>query len=196
MSSVLLFSELTKTNEDDILSILFAGETKGKTFAYMPSGGVRGSESYVAAWADIAAKHNANFVAIDNTSSQPEERDKLLGSDTLLISGGNTFQLLHNLRTSGLDKVIIEFSHKQDVLLAGFSAGALVLTPTIKICSLPGFDENLVGFQDFDGLGIVDFEVFPHYEKSLHENILSGYRKTASNRVRELTNKEHILVNL
>lgn len=162
----------------------------------MPSSGIQGSESYTAQWKNIADEYGVRFVAIDNTSSKDAERNKLLKSHTLLISGGNTFQLLHNLRKSGLDKAVVEFSHKQNVLLAGFSAGAIVLTPTIKICELPGFDENIIGLEDLNGLGIVDFEVYPHYNKHLHEGTLVDYRKTTINEVREITNADYILVPL
>lgn len=48
------------------------------------------------------------------------------------------------LRQSGLDKSIKQFLNKPDFVLSGFSAGALVLTPNIKICNLPGFDENMI----------------------------------------------------
>jgi peptidase E len=194
MSNILLFSELTDTNRAKLFEILFTG-TQHKTFAYMPSSGVRGSEAYIAEWKDIAENHGTHFITIDNTFDSGEERAKLLDADVLLIGGGNTFQLLHNLRESRLDKTIIEFSLKSDSTLTGFSAGALVLTPTIKICNLPNFDENLVGLKKFDGLDIVDFEIFPHYDKALHKNALNSYRKTTNNPVREITNEDYILVN-
>lgn len=133
MSNILLFSELTESNKNSICKKLFAGMDSTKTLAYIPSSGIQGSESYTAQWKNIADEYGVQFVAVDNISSNGAERDKLLESHTLLISGGNTFQLLHNLRESGLDKTVIEFSHKQNVLLAGFSAGALVLTVPLPI---------------------------------------------------------------
>jgi len=195
MSNVLLFSELTDTNRAKLFEILFA-DAQHKTFAYMPSSGVQGSEAYITEWKDIAENQGASFITIDNTSDSGEERAKLLGSDVLLISGGNTFRLLHNLRKSGLDKTIVEFSCKSGSIVAGFSAGALVFTPTIKVCDLPNFDKNLVGLKELDGLGIVDFEVFPHYDKALHEKALNSYQKTTDNLVREITNEDYIFVNL
>lgn len=196
MSSLLLFSELTNTNKASIYEKLFEGLESGKTFAYMPSGGVQGAESYIAQWKSIADEHGVGFEIIDNSSSSSKEQDKLLNSSAVLISGGNTFQLLHNLRQSGLDKAIVDFSHKQDILLAGFSAGALVLTPTIQICNLPGFDENVVNLKNLNGLGIVDFEVFPHYDERLHKDTLTGYQRTALSHVRKITNEDYVYVNL
>ncbi len=74
----------------------------------------------------------------------------------MVITGGNTFKLLDNLRKSGLDKAIKEFSNKSEFVLAGLSAGALVLTPTIEVCNLPNYDESTVGIDDFTGLNIIN----------------------------------------
>lgn len=196
MSEVLLFSQLSEVNKDAILDILFPGKLVGKTFAYMPSGGVHGAEEYISQWKNIAHEHSVRVSVVDNTSTSPQEKHKLLDADVLLISGGNTFQLLSNLRNSGLDKAIVEFSRKQDVLLAGFSAGALVLTPTIAICNVPIFEENHAGLEELKGLGIVTFELFPHYKKQLHQKIFSEYQKTTGNQVRVITDDEYILVSL
>lgn len=166
------------------------------SFVYMPSGGVHGAEAYILQWKNIANEYGAQFSVVDNTSTNPQENNKLLNADIVLISGGNTFQLLSNLKKSGLDKAIVEFSRKHDVTLSGFSAGALVLTPTIAICSLPGFDENLAGIDNLSGLGIVDFELFPHYEKHLHETLLNEYRQTTNNQVREISDNEYISLSI
>lgn len=192
MANILLFSALTETNKDAILGILFSKNNPGESFVYMPSGGINGAGEYISQWKDIANEYGAKFSVVDNTSASQQEKNKLLNADVVLISGGNTFGLLSNPRKSGLDKVIVELSHKKDITLAGFSAGALVLTPTIAVCNLPGFDENMVEINDFSGLDIVDFELFPHYEKRSHETVLSKYRETAKNLVREITDEEYI----
>jgi dipeptidase E len=196
MKSIVLFSQLTEKNKQTILNMLFPSEVINKTFAYMPSGGIHGAENYIAEWKAIADERDTKFVVIDNASNDPRESSTLLNANTLLISGGNTFQLLSNLKKSGLDKAILEFFHKQELMLAGFSAGALVLTPTIKICNLPNFDKNLISLENLDGLNIVNFEIFPHYEKRFYEGMLNKYRETTTNHVREITDEDYIFVNL
>ena len=196
MANVLLFSDLTEANKDTILSILFPHVKTKESFVYMPSNGTQGAGDYISEWKKISEGFGARFGVVDTTSSSPQKKNKLLNAEVVLISGGNTFQLLDNLRKSGLDKTIVEFSHKQGGTLAGFSAGALVLTPTITVCKLPGFDENLVGIDDFNGLNIVDFELFPHYEKQSYETILNEYRETTDNQVREITDEEYIFLSL
>ncbi len=192
MKRILLFSSLTESNRKIILNQLFPLALQNKVFSYVPSNGVKGSELYIKQWRLIAQDYNAEFNVIDNSINDVEEQRKLLYSNIVLLSGGNTFGLLQNLRSSGLDKSIKEFVKKSDFVLSGFSAGALVLTPTIEICSLPDFDENLVGLKDLTGLGIVDFEVFPHYSEKLQKTVLESYRKTTTNKVREITDEDYI----
>ena len=162
----------------------------------MPSNGVKGSEPYIEQWRVIAQEYYAEFNVIDNSVNDAEEQKRLLSSNIFLISGGNTFELLQNLRNSGLDKSIEQFAEKSDFVLAGFSAGAVVLTPTIELCNLPDFDENLVGLKNLNGIGIVNFEVFPHFNEHLHKVTLERYRKTTPNTVREITDEDYITLDL
>ena len=192
MKRILLFSTLTEDNRKAILNQLFPATLQNKVFSYIPSNGVKGSEPYIEQWQIIAHDYGAEFNVIDNSVNDAEEQRKLLYSNIVLLSGGNTFGLLQNLRSSGLDKSIKEFVEKSEFVLAGFSAGALVLTPTIEICNLPDFDENFVGLKDLAGLGIVDFEVFPHYSEQLQKKTLENYRKTTTNNVREIIDEDFI----
>jgi len=179
-----------------ILSQIFNDEIKDKVLAYMPSDGVADSATYIEEWRSYAQRFGAGFNVVDNHSSDETERAKLLDSNILLISGGNTFALLNNLRKSGLDQTIIEFTQKPNFILSGFSAGALVLTPSIAICNLPEFDDNLIGITDLNGLGIFDFEVFPHYSDDLHKKILENYRSTTHYQLREISDEDFIAVDI
>lgn len=196
MKRITLFSTLTDSNEEAILNQILPTELIDKTIAYMPSGGVKGAQEYIKQWEVIAKKYGTKFNVINNQIRSLEEQDKLLASNVLIISGGNTFNLLNNLRESGLDTSIRYFLNKPNFVLSGFSAGALVLTPNIKICNLPDFDDNLVGLKDLNSLGVVDFEVFPHYKKDIHEKMLEDYRKTTNNRVNEIADEDYISIDL
>ena len=114
----------------------------------------------------------------------------------LVISGGNTYELLNDLRKTGLDKAIIEFSKKDEFVLSGFSAGACVLTPTIAIAGQgTGADVNEVDLKDLTGLNIVDFEVYPHYENG-DEETYEEYSKQSPNKVKKITDQEFIKLDL
>lgn len=197
MKNIILFSTLTETNQEAILSQLFYRQMKNKVFSYMPSSGVDGAEKYSDEWKLIAEKYGAKFNVIDNVKYCEIEQKKLLDSNILLISGGNTYELLRNLRQSNLDKTIIEFTKKPEFILAGFSAGAIVLTPSINICKIgPDYDENIVGIDDLVGLGIVDFEVLPHFDEKLHSKLLKEYMKVVANKVITITDEDYLNIEL
>lgn len=195
MKRIILFSIPTPGNIDTILNLVFPKEMNNKVFAYMPSDGANCPQKYKDEWKSYAEKHGSEFKHIDNSiDNASEEIDKLLKSNILIITGGSTFKLLYNLRKSGLDKAIIEFAHKDEYVLAGFSAGALVLTPTIEICNLPDYDKNEVGLKDLTGLGVVNFEVFPHYSEQEHKALLDNYKAQAKNEVKEIADENYLVV--
>jgi dipeptidase E len=197
MKRLVLFSTPTEGNLEKLLRLVFPSEIKRKVFAYMPSDGGNCPQQFIDEWNGYAEKHDAEFRYIDNSRLQAQdENEKLLGSNILIITGGNTFELLDKLRRSTLDRAIKKFVTKTEFVLAGFSAGALVLTPTIEVCNLPIYDKNTVGIKDLTGLGIVDFEVFPHYDKSKHKQILEEYKKTAKHTVKEITNEGLLVIDL
>jgi len=197
MRRIVLFSTPTPTNLDKILELVFPKEIENKVFAYMPSDGANCPQKYRDEWNGYAEKSGAGFRYIDNSKENVvDEVNKLLEANILIITGGNTFKLLDNLRRSGLDKAIKEFASKNEFVLAGFSAGALVLTPTIEVCNLPNYDKNEVGLKDLTGLNIVNFEVFPHYTEQEHRDLLSEYKTQAKNEVREITNEDCIVLDL
>ncbi len=93
----------------------------------------------------------------------------VLDSDIVYLSGGNTFYFLHHLRHSGLLEVLARFARRGGVI-AGLSAGGILMTPHIGLAGYPAFDrdENSVGLpkRRRKSLHLVDFEFFPHYRRS------------------------------
>lgn len=93
----------------------------------------------------------------------------LLGSDVVYLAGGNTYHFLHHLKRSGLLTALKRFAARGGVL-AGLSAGGLLMTPHIGLAGYPAFDrdENEVGLASnrMVGLDLVPFEFFPHYRHS------------------------------
>ena len=159
-----------------ITPLLFPKELARKVFAYMPSDGsdTESNEKYTPFWEILAKDLDAKFNFIDNSSSDDSEKEKLRESNILLITGGNTFTLLNNIRSNELDKEIIKMTNKDDFVIAGFSAGAAILTPTINIVTKEwsyGKDSNNVGLDNLAGLNLVDFEVLPHYTETDEESL-------------------------
>ncbi len=116
-----------------------------------------------------------------DTNPLREEIDVALRSDVIYLAGGNTFYFLKHLRKSGVEPLLAAFARRGGVL-AGLSAGGLILSPTIKSAGDPLLDpdENEVGLKNLNALGLVDFEFAPHFEftpRSYHAH-LSYSKKT------------------
>ncbi len=196
MSRIILFSQPEPGSMKKVAKRIFDKSLGKIIFGYMPSEGYnKKAKKYIPYWRNLARKHNAKFVIIDNISRQPgKEAKKIKVLNSLMISGGNTFILLNNLRKSGLDKKIINFAKRKNVVLSGMSAGAAVMAPTIRIVSEKwtfGSDENIVGLKNFSGLNIVDFEVLPHFESSDKKH-LQKYMKKNNVKVIPISNSDFI----
>jgi dipeptidase E len=94
------------------------------------------------------------------------ELRKALDSDILYLAGGNTFYFLDHLKKQKLLGVFRDYV-KSGGIIAGLSAGGLILTPNIALAGYPKFeaDENEVGLKNLEALGLVDFEFYPHFHK-------------------------------
>lgn len=102
---------------------------------------------------------------VDIAADGVDWRARLADVDMLWLSGGNTFYLLDRVRKTGFDVWLAEnIDHK---VYVGGSASTILVTPTIKIAD--GVDDNVVGLEDFTGLGLVDFETNVHCNAAMIE---------------------------
>ena len=206
MRRIILFS--TPYNNDnfpEILKLIFPSDMKRKRPLFMPSQGISNTlQEFLDDWEGFAKDSNVNLELIDNSVIDiGSEKEKLRNSNILIISGGDPFQLLINLRKSGLDTTIIQFTEKDEFILAGYSAGAYVLTPTLTIAKI--FNENYPGgkkyktqdnIKDFTGFGIVDFEVCAHYSETYHKHIFENYIDNNRNEVKLLGDNDFVVIDL
>jgi len=203
MKRIILFSHVLESVLQNVLPLIFPESLKPKIFACMPCDGAsmqgRRYELFVSSWNDIAAQHQAEFVFINNAGKTEHERqdakNKLLRANILLITGGNVCVLLKNLRLSGLGQAILAFTQKEQYILAGYSAGAMILTPTVELAAVdPLANENKdVGLTDFAALHLVDFEIFPHYEET-RKDFLQRYQTVTPHPVKPLKDEDYLLI--
>lgn len=79
-------------------------------------------------------------------------------AEVIFVGGGNTFRLLKGLYDHALIEVIRQ-SVSAGALYIGSSAGSIVAGPTLKTTK----DMPVVQPPSFDALGLVPFQVSPHY---------------------------------
>jgi dipeptidase E len=85
----------------------------------------------------------------------------LARAEAVFVGGGNTYALLSRLKQSGLLDPIRERVRARTPYV-GASAGSNVAGPTILTTN----DWNVVALTDFTALGIVPFNVNPHYRET------------------------------
>jgi dipeptidase E len=93
--------------------------------------------------------------------------------DLVWVLGGNAFLLRRAMRQSGFDGVIRDMLAADAIAYGGFSAGAVTVTPTLRGIELMDEPEMLAEGYDADiiweGLGLVDFSIVPHYRSDHDE---------------------------
>jgi dipeptidase E len=109
-----------------------------------------------------AAKARAAFLTIgrdlDSLHEAASARAAVNGAQALFVGGGNTFRLLAAL--SALDLVgPIRERVAQGMLYLGASAGSNLAGPTIRTTN----DMPIVEPPSFTALGLVSFQINPHY---------------------------------
>jgi dipeptidase E len=95
-------------------------------------------------------------------------------ADLIAVGGGNTFQLLKECRARGL----LEKIRSKSVKYLGWSAGANLACPTIRTTN----DMPIVDPGGLDALGLVPFQINPHY---LSVALPGHHGETRDERLRE-----------
>jgi len=98
--------------------------------------------------------------------------------DALFMGGGNTYALLQRLRVAGLLEAI-RARVGAGMPYAGASAGSNVAGPTILTTN----DWNVVALDRFDALGLVGFNINPHYKEA--DPAMAAFSETRDDRIRE-----------
>ncbi|MFP5284291.1 MAG: dipeptidase PepE [Thermoanaerobaculia bacterium] len=99
-------------------------------------------------------------IGVDAATLTPDERGKrmLQEAEAVFTGGGNTFRLLKTLQDAGMIPILQERA-RAGMPYIGSSAGTNVATPTIRTTN----DMPIVQPASFDALGLVPFQINPHY---------------------------------
>jgi dipeptidase E len=158
------------------------GRKKAKSMTYIPYSHENGEYFYKR----IKKRYRQfgirkfNYFAVDSDFLR-KEMNEALKSDIIYLAGGNTFYFLKHLRESGFLPRLQKFIRGGGIV-AGLSAGAIILTPNIYMAAYPKHDcdVNEVRLKNLHSIGAVDFEFFPHYVPSAktHRSMIRYSRQT------------------
>lgn len=129
-------------------------------------------------------------------------------ADLIWVRGGNTFLLRKALYISGADKMITDLLDRDKVVYGGHSAGVAVLGPSLSGIELvdnqhvspPSYNSYpLDDAISTSGLGIVPYQIAPHYRSSfidsIHVDTLVEYYKHTQKNYITLRDGEALIVN-
>jgi len=129
------------------------GESR-RSIAFLPYAAVRFSyDMYESAVADAFPEFDVQSV---HRSDSP--RDVVAAADAIAVGGGNTFCLLDALYRHDLIRVVRD-RVLDGVPYIGWSAGSNVACPSIRTTN----DMPIVEPPSFEALGLVPFQINPHY---------------------------------
>lgn len=120
--------------------------------------------------------------------------EELLQCDAIHLSGGDTAYFLSNIKKRKFDNLLKNYSAKGGILI-GISAGSIIMTETIDVIKVERSFDNYHDLYNTQGLGLVDFEFMPHWDRGIYN--LDEYKTYTTNSGRPLylcTDEDGIVV--
>lgn len=102
-------------------------------------------------------------LSVDIFDLDTQDATELLKYDVVEFIGGNPYYLLNSIRVHNASDIIKPLAEKK--VLLGWSAGAMMFTPSIEIVDKLTPEMNIVNLDDLDGLSLTNTHIIPHYNK-------------------------------
>ena len=100
-------------------------------------------------------------LSVDTFDLDKQDASELLKYDVVEFIGGNPYYLLNSICVHNASDIIKELAEKK--VLLGWSAGAIVFTPTIEIVDKFTPEMNIMGLDNLDALALTNTHILPHY---------------------------------
>lgn len=132
--------------------------------------------------------------------------EKLLSKHNFVwLAGGNVFLLRRALCYAGLDSYLYDKVRKNEIILGGESAGAIIIGPTLKYSEMEtnedspsyipeGYSKDVI----WDGLGFISYVPVPHYQTPDYGSEIDKYIELLDKNSiahKEMTDDQAILIN-
>ncbi|MBX6331896.1 MAG: dipeptidase PepE [Gemmatimonadaceae bacterium] len=136
----------------------FLGPSR-RSAVFVPYAAVPGTPSVYDGYTARVREAFANVgVSITSVHEAPDPVAAVRSADVIVVGGGNTFHLLTQLYITGL-RDAIQAAVRAGTPYIGWSAGSNVACPTISTTN----DMPIIQPPSFDALGLVPFQINPHY---------------------------------
>ncbi|GAA4538330.1 dipeptidase PepE [Pseudonocardia xishanensis] len=154
MTELLLLSNSTNPDAEPLAHAPLAEFYEGRTVHFVPYA-LADHAGYTARLGEAFARAG---VSLRSVHTEPDPAAALASAEAVWVGGGNTFRLLTALQA--LDGLLaLRTAVQAGVRYGGASAGTNLACPTIRTTN----DMPIVEPAGFDALGLLDFQVNPHY---------------------------------
>ncbi len=131
-----------------------------RRLAFVAAASLSDEEGYYAL-ARAALRAGPGGLTVEHLRWEEDFRPTLERAEAIFVGGGNTYALLQRLREAGLlDAIRARVAAGLPYL--GASAGSNLAGPNILTTN----DWNVVGLSRFEALGLVPFNINPHYQET------------------------------
>lgn len=128
---------------------------EGLNIAFIPFASVdENYEGYLSSVRDGLSALNQNFYLVEPGRSEVAIKK----ADVLMVGGGNTFKLLHDIYNNKILNLIRD-KVSAGIPYIGWSAGANITGPSISTTN----DMPIIEPESFNALGLLPFQINPHY---------------------------------
>lgn len=136
-------------------------------------------------------------LSVDTFDLDTQDASELLKYDVVEFIGGNPYYLLNSIYVHNASAVIKQLAEER--VLLGWSAGAMVFTPSIEIVEKLTPEINIVPLDDLEGLCLTNTHLIPHYNKFLKrfdklEDICKAYEQDHNCSVVRLNDGDGIII--
>ena len=136
-------------------------------------------------------------LSVDPFDLDTQYASELLKYDVVEFIGGNPYYLLNSILVHNASAVIKQLAEKK--VLLGWSAGAMVFTPSIEIVDKLTPEINIVPLDDLKGLCLTKTHIIPHYNKFLKrfdklEGICKAYEQEHNCSIVRLNDGDGIII--
>ncbi|CAM1356072.1 Type 1 glutamine amidotransferase-like domain-containing protein [Tenacibaculum ascidiaceicola] len=176
-----LFLSSSFVDVSEFLEPFLGEELKNKRITFIPTASVPEEyKAYVTNDRKAFEKLGIIIEELDISNTGTSQIEQVIKkNDFIYISGGNTFYLLQELKTSGADKIILKEIKKGKPYI-GASAGSIIMSKNIEYVEKMDDKVKAKNLDDYNALNVVSFYTLPHhtnepFKKSVEE-IMVDYK--------------------